>query len=66
MRASSWSNGDVRRRAAPRRTNRCGLNDFVEAACVLGMMLSQGEVLVIVIITAVIVFIIARRRTNKK
>lgn len=34
---------------------------FTEAACVLSMMLSEGEVLVIVVITAAIVFVIARR-----
>jgi hypothetical protein len=41
------------------------VNILAEASYVLGMMLSQGEVMVIVVITAVVVFIVARKRNVK-
>ncbi len=49
-------------RATRRHSGRSGPTHMVKAAGVLGMMLSEGEVLVIVVITAVIVFVIARKR----
>ena len=37
-----------------------------DSVAMLGVMMSQGEVMVIVVMTAVIVFIVARKRNAKK
>ena len=49
-------------------SGRCPRETDGDRIAMLGVMMSQGEVMVIVVITAVIVFVVARKRKidNKK